>query len=110
MPTRLLLSNPALLPVQAFFNSIGDDSFVRVIDCLTSGIGYSIDEADCTFPGDLDPDEAPFEGVRFSLFQDSIAISLDQLHDYLEVVCSHHITLHPETSEYLKRMLSRNRK
>ena len=87
MPNRLTLDDESLFPIQAFFDAVGDDSFVRVVDSLTKGVGYSINDCDCSFPDDLEPDEESFEGVRFSLFEQSIVISTEQLGQYIRLVC-----------------------
>ena len=109
MPTRLTLSDPKLLPIQAFFNAVGDSSFLRVIDCLTKGIGFSINDVDCSFPGDLDPGDESFDGARFSLFEEHINISIDRLRQYLQTVCKVYVAEHPETerilNEYQRRAI-----
>lgn len=107
MPTRLTLTDPNLLPIQAFFNAVGDASFLRVIECLTKGVGFSINDVDCSFPGDLDPGDESFDGVRFSLFEQRIVISTDELWHYLEIVCKAYIAGSPKDEtilgEYLRR-------
>ena len=107
MSTRLKLDDPSLFPVQAFFNAIGDASFVQVIDHLTSRVGYSINDADCTFPADLDPGDEPFDGVRFSLFEEDKVISIEQLNDYVRRVCDAHRAHHPEDEERIEQLLGR---
>ena len=83
MPSRLTVADSRLFPVQTFFNAVGDASFVRMADCLTRGIGFVSDAAGCSFPSDLEPDEEPFDGVRFSLFEDQVVISVEQLRRFL---------------------------
>jgi hypothetical protein len=105
MPDRLKLNKDDLFPVQAFFNCIWDSSFVKIIDGLTKQIGAGVNEAHCEFPSDLDPGEPIFEGVRFSIFEDSIVISLSELREYLDIVCSQHVLLHPEDEGAINEML-----
>jgi hypothetical protein len=62
MPDRLELAGD-LWVVAAFFNAVKDSSFTRVIDSLTSGIGYQVEVALCEFPQDLEEGEEPFDGV-----------------------------------------------
>lgn len=107
MPTRITLSDPKLFPIQAFFNAVSDSSFVQVVDHLTKGIGYSINVADCSFPGDLDPGEESFDGVCFSIYEDEVVISNDQLRHYLQVVCDDYTSKHPEDERVLKEYLGR---
>jgi hypothetical protein len=78
-------------PVQAFFNSISDSSFVGIVSSLLKHIGYCTDNACCKFPSDLDPGEEIFEGVRFSLFEDIVIIDNGSFLEYLKVVCNDHI-------------------
>jgi hypothetical protein len=107
MPARLNLHDPQLIPVQAFFNAIGDASFVKMVDCLTSGIGFSVNDVDCTFPGDLDPGEELFDGVRFSLFEERVVITRDELQHYLQITCADFIFNHPEAKPILDEFLCR---
>jgi hypothetical protein len=107
MPTRLTLSDPTLLPIQAFFNAVGDESFLRVIDCLTRGIGFSINDVDCSFPGDLDAGDHPFDGVRFSLFEQHVVIPTDELTQYLQLVCKAYVADHPHNEPVVKEYLRR---
>jgi hypothetical protein len=90
--TRILIGDAQMFPVQSFFNSVGDSSFVSVIRCLCSLVGYSIDDADCTFPGDLDHDEEKFDGARFSIYDNVIIISLDELYRILQSVVDEHLS------------------
>lgn len=106
MPDRLTLDDERLLPVQAFFNAIGEESFVRVIDSLTSGVGYTSNDCDCSFPGDLDPGEKVFQGIRFSLFEQSIVISHEELASYIKIVCQGHVDRHPTEQENIARILN----
>lgn len=109
MPWRLVLQNEPdeLFPVQAFFNAVSDASFLRVVDSLTRGIGAGMEDAVCAFPGDLDPGEPRFDGVRFSLYEDYVVISHQRLHGYLEVVCRDFIAAHLGDREVIEVMLAR---
>ncbi|MFO0883541.1 MAG: ribonuclease toxin immunity protein CdiI [Pirellulales bacterium] len=108
MPERLRIDDDQLLPVQAFFNAIGDESFVRVIDALISGVGYAINDCDCSFPSDLDPGEEVFHGVRFSLFEQSIVISPQELARYIKTASERFIEQHPAEQENVARILNRH--
>ncbi|MGV3607271.1 MAG: ribonuclease toxin immunity protein CdiI [Planctomycetaceae bacterium] len=107
MPERLRIDDDPLLPVQAFFNAIDDESFVRVIDALTSGVGYATNECDCLFPSDLDPGEEIFQGVRFSLFEQSNVISPQELARYIKIVSKGFVEQHPAVQENVARILNR---
>lgn len=107
MPDRLTIDDDILFPVQAFFNAVSDDSFIRVMDSLTNGVGYSIYECDCSFPGDLDPGEEIFQGVRFSLFEHSVVISNQELSSYIRKVYKGFVDRFPKEQENLARILNR---
>ncbi len=95
-------------PVQAFFNSISDSSFIGIISNLLKYIGYCTDNACCKFPGDLDPGEELFEGVRFSLFEDVIIIDNKSFLEYLKIVCTEHIEYCPSDKEEVSNLLKSN--
>ena len=107
MPARIVLRDPILFPIQAFFNAVSDSSFVKVVDHLTNGVGFAVNDTDCTFPTDLDPCEELFEGVRFSLFEDQVVISKDQLRHYLQIVCDAFIIEHPEDKDVISKFFDR---
>jgi len=86
MPDRITLDGP-LFPVQAFFNAVSDSSFVRVIRDLKRGVGASVEDCHCEFPDDIGPDELPFDGVRFVLYEDEVILTLQELAEILKAVC-----------------------
>lgn len=51
---------------------------------MVNGIGYGLNVACCTFPDDLDPDDKPFEGVMFSIFEDELILDYQTLYKYLK--------------------------
>jgi CDI immunity protein len=83
-------------PVLAFFNAISDDSFMRVIENLSQEIGYAINDVDCTFPSDLEPDEDPFNGVMFALHDEEIIINHVEFYYYLELASLNFIRENPD--------------
>jgi hypothetical protein len=107
---RIIIGNDRdpLFPVQAFFNSISDSSFVSIVSSLVKKIGYCTDNACCAFPGDLDPGEEVFEGVRFSLFEDVAIIDSKSFLNYLELVCNEHIKFCPDDEEEIRELLKSN--
>lgn len=108
MPKRLEIvgdSDP-LFPVQAFFNAVSDDSFVRTVSNLVVGIGAGADDAFCEFPGDLDPGDDPFEGVRFALYEDEVAVDERTFRRFLRLACDAYISAHPEDVEKIEDLLA----
>ncbi|MEC3605680.1 ribonuclease toxin immunity protein CdiI [Bacillus glycinifermentans] len=83
-------------PVKAFFNAISDSYFIEVIESMSQGIGYGINDADCTFPGDLDPGEEIFEGVEFSLLDEEVIVDYSTFFYYLKIACDSYISDFPQ--------------
>ena len=108
MPSRITISDPQKFPVQAFFNAVADSSFVAMVDHLTRGIGYASNEADCSFPSDLDPGEDVFAGVRFSLFEDWVILDKEQLLAVMKEAATAYISEYPSGRQVLEQYLSRD--
>lgn len=106
MADRLNLTDE-FFPIQTFFNALGDDSFVRAANLLLDGVGYSINDCDCSFPGDLDPDEEPFDGVRFSIFEDEVVISEASLRSYVKEACEMQLSLAPSQRSEINSILEK---
>lgn len=98
---RIEIEDERLFPVQAFFNAISDNAFVRIMLDLKRGVGSGVNDCFCEFPNELDPGEEPFEGVRFSLFEDEVVLSLNELNKYIDQVCEVHLADFPEDRERL---------
>jgi len=96
-----------LFPVQAFFNALSDDEFIRVIGLLSNRVGYHPDYCHCYFPEDLDPGEELFEGVCFSIFEDKIVISLEELNDVIRLACAEYVSRNPVDEGRVKEILDR---
>lgn len=107
MPNRLAFERSDRLPVQAFFNAIPDDLFWQVVQSLLQGVGYSINDCHCEFPGDLDFCEDTFEGVRFSLYEDAVILDETELRRTLRVVCEEHVRRHPDNGHLLEELLGK---
>jgi hypothetical protein len=105
MPDRLKLDS-SQFPVQVFFNAVRDDSFVRVIERLSNGIGHCVNDIDCSFPEDLDPDEEPFEGIRFSIFEEEVLLDNQSLLDVVKVACDEHSRRYPSAKAQLEAALA----
>ncbi|MBU8895428.1 hypothetical protein KRR26_07420 [Corallococcus sp. M34] len=96
-----------LFPMQAFFNAIGAGEFVDVIEGLLNGVGRGLDGVDCDFPGDLDPGEPRFDGVRFSLYEDVVIAGCPVFRQFLVEACRAHVREHPEDKQKLESLLLR---
>ncbi|WP_152039057.1 ribonuclease toxin immunity protein CdiI [Myxococcus xanthus] len=107
MPKRLNLvgDDDPLFPGQAFFNSISERGFVEKIQQLVARVGAEIDGAQCEFPGDLEPWEPKFEGVRFSLYEDVVVVEEPVFQMFLLEACRMHVKDHPEDRARLAQIL-----
>lgn len=106
MPNRLSLGEDRLFPVQAFFNAVSDFNFVEVVSRLLRGIGHSSDYAHCRFPDDLDPGEETFDGVQFSLFEDSVVITIEELNRYVREACQSYLDCYPDEQDEIGKLLT----
>jgi hypothetical protein len=106
MPDRLSLNEGPLFPVQCFFNAISDFNFVEVIGRLLQGIGAGINDVHCTFPSDLDPWEETFVGVRFSLFEESVVVPIEQLNHFIREACHSYLASSPDKRDEIAKLLS----
>lgn len=91
--------------VQAFFNAVSDDDFTRMVKDLTSHIGWHVDVCHCEFPEGLEPGEEPFEGVKFSIYEDEIVLSQDEFASVLTKVCSDQKRRFPEQASAIDAAL-----
>lgn len=78
-------------PVIAFFNAIPDYEFIGMLEYMLKGIGYTFNEVHCEFPGDLDPGDKMFEGIRFTVLNDEIVIDYQTLYHFIELSCKAYI-------------------
>lgn len=106
MPNRLKLAE-SLFPVQAFFNAISDHSFLQVIDCLSKGVSYGINDCHCSFSADLEPGDDPFEGVCFELFNEEVVLSNEELFEFVKLVCADFVKQYPDQRADIENSLVR---
>jgi hypothetical protein len=109
MPTRLSIDIDKLFPVQTFFNAIPDFRFIQTVAKLLQGIGAFINDTSCLFPGDLEPDEPVFEGIRFRLFEDVVSVSHEEFNHWLREACRSYVMDNPEDSKDLEQVLRLSR-
>ena len=105
-PDRLRLPD-SLFPVQAFFNALSNEDFVRIVSSLSTGVGAVVNEVSCLFPGDLDPTDEPFSGVEFSCGPDEIRLSRPEAAKYLKMAVEAHLLENPPDAEALAGVIRR---
>lgn len=91
---RIVLED-RLLPVQAFFNAISDDSFLPTLEAFSRGVGAGFNDCHCEFPGDLEPDDDPIDGILFALHEQEVVISNAEFIAYLKTVCNSFVEARP---------------
>lgn len=103
MKYRIEIEDDRLFPVQAFLNAIPDAEFIRTLRSLVQGVGATFNDADCSFPGDLDPGDEPFEGVNFGILNEEVVISRKEFAGYLRRAALEHVKRFPsEAGEVLQ--------
>ncbi len=102
---RIVLSDD-LLPVQAFFNAISDDGFLGTLEAFSKGVGASFNDCHCEFPGDLDPEDEPIEGIQFALYEQEVVVSNAEFLEYLTDTCEAFLECKTEAKEDVERLLN----
>lgn len=92
---RIIVKEERFFPVQAFFNAIPVIFFVECMESLAKGVGSNINGADCSFPGDLDPGDESFSGVRFRIFEDEVVLTIEELLGFAQAACDSYLRYHP---------------
>lgn len=106
MEPRLQLK-PKYFPVQAFFNAISDSYFVQAIHYLSEGVGIGYEVTHCNFSNDREPDEPPFEGAHFHVFEDEVFVTWSELRDFVKLACDSYVKNHPGDRLTLDSLLGR---
>lgn len=94
------------LPVITFFNAINNNEFIDTIEQMSKGIGRGFDEVDCSFPGDLEADDEPFEGVEFALGYQEIILDYKTYFHYLELACLRYVSEFPQDKKIIEKNLT----
>lgn len=92
---RIVLEDK-LLPVQVFFNTIPDRSFIDTLKAFKNGTGAGFNDAFCGFPGEEEFDEEPLTGIEFAIKGEEIVINYDDFYSILEQVCEVYKEKYPE--------------
>lgn len=95
---RIVLDSD-LMPVQAFFNVIPERSFLEVLRSFSHGVGASFDDCHCEFPGDQEPEDDPFQGVLFALYEQEVILDNKEFLDCLKIVCGSFVESRPDLKD-----------
>ncbi|MBW3243515.1 hypothetical protein KUV57_12655 [Epibacterium sp. DP7N7-1] len=89
MRSRLKVLSGSLYPVESFFNRLGDEEFILVLDSFIRGEGVNPEDLSCVFPEGLSEDEGgPPERFGFIEFwtyagNQEVRISFSDFQKYL---------------------------
>lgn len=96
-----------LFPVQAYFNSIPDKSFIRVLQDFSKNIGSGFEETSISFPEEAEKwGDEPFKGVEFGIFEKEIIISNEDFIKYLRIVCNGYNKDHQHQKEEVEKLFN----
>lgn len=112
---RIKVEDKKLFPMIAFFNSVGDNSFIDIVDSLTRGVGASYNSVHCHFPGDMDEYELVVErggkvpeGIEFSFdWGEEVVVDTPTFRHYLTLACEAYMRDHPEDRARIEELLAR---
>ena len=112
--TEVDLLKPEHFPVQAIFNMLSDDRFIRIMKGISEGHGFGENYGACTFPDDLDEYDIAttgmFEGVEFGLHNgETVILDYQTLYYYLEKICNGYIEDFPQKKEDIDKILAQIR-
>ena len=95
-----------LWPMQAFFNAIPDEDFVRIIRDMVYGIGCGFDGVVCSFPSDLDPGDEVFVGAEFYVYNtECVIVDNETLLIHIRRAIDRHVKAFPDDGFILDRIL-----
>lgn len=102
-------------PVQAVFNMISDNRFIKIIGHISEGVGFGEEYGACTFPGDLDEYDIAngegFDGVEFALHSgEEIVLDYPTFYIYLKKACKNYMEKYSEAANQIREYLKIIRK
>lgn len=108
MPKRIniIADQDRLFPVQAFFNAIGDSSFIDIIKYLIDRIDVEVDGVHCEFPENIEIGEEDFVGVQFTLIDEEITVEEQVFRKFLQLACEYHVNAYPIDELAILHLLS----
>lgn len=93
------------LPAIAFLNAIKNNEFIDTIEQMSKEIGRGFNEVDCCFPGDLEPDDEPFEGVEFALGNQEVVLDYKTYFYYVELACLKYVSEFSQDQKSIEKYL-----
>lgn len=104
-PYRVLLED-RLLPVQAYFNALPDDIFLRALEDLASGVGADYNGVGYVLPSE-DDESAPLNGVLFYVPGEEITISNAEMMCHLKEALAAYTSTHPTDRDAAETLYGR---
>ncbi len=99
--------NDDLLIPKLFFNTLMRFGFISSIERLVDQKMVADEYNGCSFPGDLDAGEVPFEGIKFRYIDDEIIVDETTFRSLLKEACEGFIKHHPAHEESVRQVLKR---
>ena len=96
------------IPAVIVINAISGDFLLKVLSLAANQVGFGDDFGGCSFPGELDPWEAPLPPncVECVLTDGRTAlITFDEYYYYLEIYALSYIKYFPEQKEKIEELL-----
>ncbi|WP_413365203.1 ribonuclease toxin immunity protein CdiI [Lysinibacillus sp. 3P01SB] len=101
-------TNDEYYTAKFYLYSIPDITFLRVLENMSKGIGTSLDYLHCEFPGDIEEEEGPFEGVRFRVLDDNgIVLDEEEFYYLLKNTCKEYLMDFPQDRGTVQRLLNK---
>ena len=76
---------------------------------LTGSVDWHVNVCHCEFPEGLEPGEAPFEGVRFAIYEDEVVLSRAQFLPILVQACEAQKLRRPDQGGILDEAVAKER-
>jgi hypothetical protein len=114
IPSQLIVEQPELASVGAFFDAIDDKKFLEYVDYLTRGIGAHTEKVHCLFPSDFDEydiahkTELRSDKIEFSFdWGEEAYVDISTFRRFLTIACDAHVKRHPEDRAKIEELLAR---
>lgn len=95
-----------LFAVQAFFNAVPDDVFLKMMSGFVQGVGLSVGLSHCDFPGDGEPGDIPLGHVLFTFDDEETQLTDGQFLDALRLACASQVRRRPEQAAEIEAYLA----
>ena len=97
--------------VSSVFGILNDNDFIKTLEWVSKGYGFSYDYVGCTFPDDQDEYDiftyGKLEGVEFWTHGgEEIVIDYNAFYYYLKKSCDWYVSIYPNDTETVNNLLA----